>query len=137
MATKLFSSRIVPLDERILIRIPESVIKKGSVLVAETNPENGKFDVKSTQAVRLKNYGIVVAVGPGQRSSATGERIPIDENIVPGAEVHFAVGPGSTPSRPPAMRDEMEAEGLWFIIESQIECVLRPAGVDARRPVLA
>jgi len=134
---KLYSSRIVPLDERILIRVPDLSATKKSVLVAEASAENGKFDVKSVAASRQKNTGIVVEVGPGARG-ANGERIPIDPDITPGAEVHFEVVQGAVPVRPPAMAEEMEKEGLWFIIESQVVCVVRPEGVPAvRRPVLA
>jgi len=135
---KLYSSRIVPLDERVLIRVPESAApKRNTVLVAEANPENGLFNVVKTAAgAKLKNVGIVVAVGPGRRG-AGGERIPIDAEITPGAEVHFEVFEGNRPWRPAAMAEAMAEEGLWFIIESSIVCVVRPEVVQARRPVLA
>lgn len=134
---KLYGTRIIPLDERILIRIPETATKHKELLVAAPNPLTGKVEVSSAaNAKRGKNCGIVVDVGPGQKSSTTGERIPIDKNITPGCEVHFEVMQGCTPFRPPAMAEEMEEEGLWFIIESAVVCVLRPAGVEARRPVL-
>jgi co-chaperonin GroES (HSP10) len=137
MSRKLYSSRIVPLDERILIRVLEQAATKTSLVVAEAGVEPGKFDVKSVPASKKKNVGIVVEIGPGARG-ANGERIPIDPNITPGAEVHFEVVQGAVPVRPPAMAEEMEKEGLWFIIESQVVCVVRPEGVvAARKPVLA
>lgn len=135
---KLFSTRIVPLDEWILIRVPNIAGPRGTVpvLVAEANAENGKYDVKTTQAAKQKCLGIVVAVGPGGRNSS-GARDPIDPNITPGSEVHFLAVEGNRPLRPAAMQAEMEAEGLWFVIESAIVCVLKPEGVTAKRPVLA
>lgn len=135
---KLYSSRIIPTDERILIRVAGSAAKRLALVIAEPNPLTGKVEVSDAQQSKRKNCGIVVAVGPGQRSSISGERIPIDPNITPGAEVHFEVSQGvHVPHRPPAMAEEMEEEGLYFILESAIICVLRPAGVDARRAVLA
>lgn len=122
MAAKLFSSRLVPMDEWVLIRIPQEA---SSVLMAEMGP-NGK--VRTVEGgTRRNNTGIVVSFGPG-RTAEDGKLIPIDERIKVGVTVIF---PGKVGLRIPDFEKEMMEEGLLFIPASTVVSILLPQGERA------
>lgn len=121
MAKRLFSSLLDPLDEWVLIRIPDTAADSNRVklLVAEKN-DNGKLEVSAGGPLK-RNTGIVVSVGPGHRAD-NGELVPVDKRIAVGATIIF---PGKTAFRPPDIEEEMREEGLWFIPASTVVCVMR------------
>lgn len=120
MGNKLFSSRIVPLGEIVLVRVESH---SGSILRPEMR--DGKI-VGATKRVLKENKGIVVSVGPGVFRD--GVLVPIDARVKPGATVIFA---GKLAYQPEDIADEMQEEGLYFVPESVIACVLLPEGVRA------
>lgn len=120
MGNKLFSSRVLPLGEIVLVRVESHA---GTVL--RPVMDGGKI-VGTTKRVLKENKGIVVAVGPGVYRD--GVLVPIDSRVRPGATVIFA---GKLAYQPEDIQEEMQQEGLYFVPESVIACVLLPEGARA------
>lgn len=118
MAAKQFAKRIRPLDEWILVRVPEE--EKGKVLLAERT-DTGKMAVVKGGPTK-QNHGIVVDVGPGAYNDR-GVLIPVDPRIKPGATIVYQA---RVAHRPPDFQKEMEAEGLLFVPAGACVCVLEP-----------
>jgi co-chaperonin GroES (HSP10) len=115
MGKHLFSSRIVPLGEMVLVRVEASA---GTVLIPEMR--DGKI-VGETKRRLKENKGIVVAVGPG--SYKEGHLVPMDPRVKAGATIVFA---GKLAYQPEDIQEEMQEEGLYFIPEAAICCILLP-----------
>ena len=138
MAPKLFSSRIAPKDDWMLIRQPHVAapeaggVKRPSLVVAERNDKGALqvAEVKNGKGI-ARNTGIIVKVGPGGRSTNTGALIPPDPDYTAGKTVVF---PGKMAMRPPDFEREMEEEGLWLIPSSCVIFVLEEEGV-VRQPI--
>lgn len=111
------------MDEYVLIRIPATAT---TVLVPEIR--DGKV-TGAHRRVQKRNQGIVVAVGPG-RVSDSGNLIPIDPHITPGATVVFPTATVLAESEmPDELSQSMRDEGLFFIAANTIICVIRPEGL--------
>ncbi len=129
MAKRPFSARIKPKDELILVRIPEILTAKSSILVPVTD-DDGNKKIVAADAAEKAAMAIVVEVGPGPRSPMTGERQPIDPDIKAGATIVFR----EAAFRPKALHREMAEECLWFLAEVQVVCVVAEVASHVREP---
>lgn len=118
MGKKLWSNRVTPLSDWLLVRITDP---GGSLLVAEKSGPGGKVTV--SQGVQKKNHGIVVARGKGRRKD-NGELVPMEEELRVGATILFM---GNTKQRPDDFAKEMEEEGLWFVPGEAVVAVIAAA----------
>lgn len=119
MAKKHWSTLVEPLEDWMLVRIPE---EGGQVLLAEKDGA-GRVQVSKGAGAARKNHGIVVSIGPGALNSE-GQTVPIPKNITVGCTVLFR---GEAKQRPDDYKAEMEAEDLWFVPARTVVAVIRAA----------
>lgn len=111
---KLYSSRLIPLLDTVLVRKVGSVPAKLAVprlLIAE---KSDKGNIEVTEGPQAKSRAIVVAVGPGEERN--GVWVKPDERIKPGATILADARTYIQFSDVP----EWKEEGLWFISAAHI-----------------